>query len=108
MPGGRSPAVADAASIAQAGRPRSSSPRHGRNSAAHRPARGSPVRSPGRSTKTENRRPSYRRPNAAGGRHGDLPLPRDGKFADSPLEEAVTSEPVSEFPQRFFVSFYPP
>ena len=24
--------------------------------------------------------------NAAGGRDGDLPLPRDGKFADSPLE----------------------
>jgi len=24
------------------------------------------------------------------------------------MEEAVTSEPVSEFPQRFFVSFYPP
>jgi hypothetical protein len=39
---------------------------------------------------------SARLGNAAGGRDGDLPLPRDGKFADSPLEERVYCELVSE------------
>ena len=34
---------------------------------------------------------------------------KKSRFAlDSPLEEGVTSEPVSECAQRFFVSFYPP